>query len=243
MGAAVPIIAVAASVYGQHQANKQAKKASRRQQRQAERQYQETLAREQAEKQRRTDNVAAIRSAYGIGGDASAAGNRASIDEAIRQYYRETLQKNLTQANEGYAGASRVSRQNLARAGQLGSSLDSGAQAGNLSDYLRARQNALAQAQRARAGLQSSLDSQRLGLESQASSGTLANPDIGSIGANRDALLAHAQSSITPAAIGDLFRTAGETYYQGRVAGAEGAQGLRAFNLGAGGSSKRGSIT
>jgi hypothetical protein len=180
---------------------------------------------------RRNANIAQLRSLFGVGDSSDAKVNARSIADAISNYYQQYLRQNLSQAEQGFAGSSRVSRQNLARVGQLGSGLDAGAQSSNLADFLRARQRAIAGASSARDNLTSSLTSQRLGLEGQVASGSQANPDFAAFAAQRDNTLQQAQKNIIPAAIGDLFTNAGQAYFTGRTQEAQGNQGLQAFNF------------
>lgn len=189
---------------------------------------------ESAERMRvkqRDTNLAQLREVFGIGNSTSAKGNASTLSQAIEKFYKESLTGNLHQADDMYANTSRTSRQNLARVGQLGSGLDSASRSGTLSDYLRARQSAVSQAASARDRLTNSLTSQRLGLESQISGGSIANPDFGAIAGQRDSTLASAQSSIVPAAVGNLFNAAGNTYFNGRMQEAQGNQGLQAFGF------------
>lgn len=188
---------------------------------------------------RRNANIAQLRGLFGVGDSADAKNHARTIADAVNNYYQQYLRNNLRQAEQGFAGASRVSRQNLARVGQLGSGLDAGAQSSNLADFLRARQRAITSAASARDGLTSSLTSQRLGLESQIASGSQANPDFAAYAAQRDNTLQQAQKNIIPAALGDLFTQAGQTYFMGRTQEAWGNQGLKAFGLSGNGTGGR----
>lgn len=188
---------------------------------------------------RRDANIAQLRGLFGVGDGADAKNNARTLADAVNNYYQQYLRQNLGQAEQGFAGASRVSRQNLARVGQLGSGLDAGAQSSNLADFLRARQRAIAGAAGARDSLTSSLTSQRLGLENQLASGSQANPDFSAMAAQRDNTLQQAQRNIIPAALGDLFTQAGNVYFQGLTQGAQGNQGLQAFGVGSNGSGGR----
>jgi hypothetical protein len=158
-----------------------------------------------------------------------------------RQYYRDVLGANLGEADKQYATTSRQSRQNLARVGQLGSGLDASAQSGTLSDYLRARQQAVLDAAQQRDRLNANLTGQRLNFEQQIQGGGLANPDFGGIAGAAHATLEQARQQIAPAEIGHLFTVAGQGYQQGRIQEAQGNQGLQAFGFGR--QRRRGSIT
>jgi hypothetical protein len=188
---------------------------------------------------RRNANIAQLRGLFGVGDSADAKNHARTIADAVNNYYQQYLRNNLRQAEQGFAGASRVSRQNLARVGQLGSGLDAGAQSSNLADFLRARQRAITSASSARDGLTASLTSQRLGLENQIGSGSQANPDFAAYAAQRDNTLQQAQKNIIPAALGDLFTNAGQAYFMGRTQEAQGNQGLQAFGLSGGGTGGR----
>lgn len=227
------LIAAAGTGYGAYSSEQARKDAKRRAGAQEDR-----LRQQEAE---RNANLGKVREAYGIGGTAAAQTNARTLADAINSYYQTSLSNNLREADNQYAGASRTSRQNLARVGQLGSGLDTASRSGTLSDYLKARQAAISTAGSSRDRLQNSLTSQRMGFENQISGGTMANPDFGAISAQRDATLAQAQSNVAPAALGSLFKTAGNTYFQGRIQEAQGNQGLQAFGFG--NSNNRGSIT
>lgn len=197
--------------------------------------------RQQAETARRDANISKVREQYGIGGTATAQTNQRTLADALREVYQANLSSGLREADEGFSRTSRTNRQNLARVGQLGSGLDANAQAGTLSDYLKARRQAASQATGARDRLQANLDSQRLGFESQISGGTMANPDFGSIAAQRQGTISDAQSQIPSQAIGSLFKTAGNTYFEGRQQEAQGNQGMQAFGFSS--STNRGRIS
>lgn len=197
---------------------------------------QSRIAGEQAQ---RNQNIARLRAVYGIGDDASAQGNAHTLADTLRQYYQGVLGTNLRAADSQYATTSRQSRQNLARVGQLGSGLDAQSQAGTLSDYLRARQQAVLQASQARDSLSASLAGQRMGFENQINGGSIASPDFGAIAAQRDAALQQAQAQIAPAALGHLFTVAGQGYQQGRIQEAQGNQGMQAFGFGSSGGGGR----
>lgn len=218
------------SVYSGEEAKKDAQHRAKQQE-----------GRLQAQQAERDANIGKIRETYGIGGSEAAQTNARTLADSIKQYYNSQLQTNLNNADNQFASTSRTSRQNLARVGQLGSGLDVASKSGTLGDYLKARQTAISSASSARDRLQSSLTGQRLGYENQISGGTLANPDFGAVSAQRDAALSQAQSNVTPAAIGNLFNTAGSTYFNGRLQEAQGNQGLSAFNFSNG--NNRGSIT
>lgn len=203
----------------------------RRARKKAEGRARDEERRVKAEQARRDANLGKVREAYGIGGSAEAQTNQRTLADALREVYQANLGANLREADAGFARTSRTSRQNLARVGQLGSGLDAQAQAGTLSDYLKARRQAVAAAGGARDRLQSSLDSQRLGFEGQVSAGTLANPDFGAIAAQRQGTIQEAQSQVAPQAIGSLFQAAGDTYFQGSQQEAQGNQGMRAFGF------------
>ena len=189
----------------------------------------------------RNANIVRIRENYGIGTSETAKASGKTLADAINRYYKSSLDTNLRSADDQFAATSRTSRQNLARVGQLGSGLDTSSRSGTLADYLKARQTGISAAAGAKDRLVNSLTSQRLGFENAVSNGTTASPDFGAISAQRDATLSQAQSSVAPAAIGSLFNTAGNTYFQGRMQEAQGNQGLEAFGFS--NSNKRGSIT
>jgi hypothetical protein len=179
----------------------------------------------------RDANIAKIRESFGVGTSAEAQGNARTLADRINQFYQNQLSSNLKASDDQYASTSRTSRQNLARVGQLGSGLDTSNKSGNLADYLRSRSNAVASAAGSRDRLTNSLTNQRLGYENQVSGGTVANPDFGAISASRDATLSQAQGQVAPAAVGNLFNTAGSTYFNGKVQEAQGNQGLQAFGF------------
>jgi hypothetical protein len=204
--------------------------------RQAERQAGEEKARLQQEQDRRNGYVAQIRDLFGVGTGAGSAANGQRIADYLNQFYRDKLGSNLSGVTEGFSGASRVSRQNLARAGQLGSGLDTSAQAGNLADFLRGRQRAVGDAAKARDDLSQSFAGLRTNLENSVSSGSLTNPDFASFASQQKNLFDTARANIVPNQIGQVFRQAGDTYYNGATQQAQGNQGLRAFGFGGGGS-------
>ena len=179
----------------------------------------------------RDANIAKLRALFGIGTGADAQQNKSQIDDALNQYYQMILQQGLSQSEQGFGDANRVSRQNLARVGQLGSGLDANSQASNLSDFIRGRQKAISQAAGQRDSLSNSLTSQRMNLESGLASGTMANPDFSSFAAQRDNALSQARSNVIPSAIGGLFNQAGQTYFSGKMQEAQGNQGLSAFGF------------
>jgi hypothetical protein len=214
---------------------------NREQQRIDQQHLDQEQARIAAEQHQRDQNIAQLRSIYGIGDDETAHNNQRTLADFLGSYYRDVLGANLGEADKQYATTSRQSRQNLARVGQLGSGLDASSQSGTLSDYLRARQQAVLDAAQQRDRLNANLTGQRLNFEQQIQGGNLANPDFGGIAAQKQAQLDSARSQIAPAAIGHLFTVAGEGYQQGRIQEAQGNQGLQAFGFGSSGS--RGSIT
>lgn len=203
----------------------------------------EEQARQKQQRDIRDNNIAQLRAVYGIGDTGEAKNNAHTLADFLGHYYQDLLGVNLREADNQFASTSRQSRQNLARVGQLGSGLDAQAQAGTLSDYLRARQQAVIQASGARDRLNAGLTGQRLGFESQISGGGMANPDFGSIASQRDLTLQQAQAQIAPAAIGHLFNVAGAGYMNGRIQEAQGNQGMQAFGFGGGGSGSGGRIS
>lgn len=191
--------------------------------------------------QQRDKNLGTVREAYGVGNTATAKNNARTLAQSVQDYYQQYLGNSLRTADDQYAASSRTSRQNLARVGQLGSSLDASSRSGTLSDYLRARQKAVSAAGDAKNSLQNSLTAQRLSLENQINGGTMTSPDTAAMLAQQRAAINSAQSQIAPTALGSLFNTAGNTYFQGKTQEAYGNQGLQAFNLG--NDKQRGSIT
>ena len=185
----------------------------------------------QQEQASRDANIGQVREAYGIGSTGTAQDNAKKLTDSINEYYNNYLTNSLRSVDDQYAGASRTSRQNLARVGQLGSSLDTTSRSGNLADYLRGRQQAVASAATAKDSLSNQLTNQRVGLESQISGGTVANPDLSGVAAQQQASISQAQSQIPANAIGSLFNTAGSTYFNGATQGALGNQGLAAFGF------------
>lgn len=179
----------------------------------------------------RDANIGQVREAYGVGSSATAQANAKTLSDSINEYYNNYLSNSLRTVDDQYAGASRTSRQNLARVGQLGSSLDTASRSGNLADYLRGRQQAVASAATAKDNLAAQLTSQRIGLENQISGGTVANPDLTGVASQQQAAIKSAQSQIPASAIGSLFNTAGSTYFNGTVQDAMGNQGLAAFGF------------
>lgn len=178
----------------------------------------------------RDANLAKVREAYGIGQSSTAQGNAKSLADSIDEYYRDSLNANLKGVDDQFANVSRTSRQNLARVGQLGSSLDSSTKSGNLADFIRGRQTAVSKAAAARDSLSGQLSNQRLNLENSITAGG-ANPDFAAIASQQRGVLDQAKSSVAPAAIGNLFNVAGSTYFTGRQQEAEGNQGLQAFGF------------
>jgi hypothetical protein len=189
----------------------------------------------------RNANIAKLRELFGIGDTAAASSNAQTLNDAIKRLYATMASQGLRQADSGFADASRTSRQNLARVGQLGSGLEANAKSATLSDYLRARQKAITNAAGQRDSLRNQLNSQRMGLEQQIATGQVANPDFQSIIANRDASLSAARSNVVPSAIGQGLTVAGNAYFTGKTQEAQGNQGLNVFNFS--NSNNRGSIT
>jgi len=202
--------------------------------RKAEEQAKVEAARVQKEQDRRNEYIGKIRDIFGVGTGADSAGNHKRLSDALNRYYQDNLRSNLGSVTQGYSGASRVSRQNLARAGQLGSSLDSQSRSGNLADFLRGRQQSIQQAGKVKQDLASSLERMRTGLESNVSNGSLTNPDFTNIANEQSRLLESARSNVQPAVIGSLFRQAGSNYYNGRVQEGQGNRGLQSFGIGGG---------
>lgn len=187
-------------------------------------------ARQQGIINERNANIDKIREAFGIGSSTTAHDNATRLGDTINQYYNDYLSQNLHSVDDQYAAASRTSRQNLARVGQLGSGLDSANRSTTLADYLRGRQEAVAKAGSAKDSLSASLANQRMGFENQISGGG-ANPDFAGVANQQQALLSSAQSAIPSNAIGNLFSIAGQTYMQGAQQQAAGNQGLSAFGF------------
>jgi hypothetical protein len=204
---------------------------SEKKERQAKDRAQEAENRQRAIEAERAANIGKIREQYGIGDSELAKTNQRTIADAINQYYQSLLQQNTNSANQQFATASRTSRQNLARIGQMGGGLDSAARSGTLADFLRARQDALTQASSARDAFKGNIDSQRLGYENAVSGGTVATPDFNAIQSQRSNLLKQAQGNIIPQMVGNLFTTAGNTYFNAKMQEAQGNQGLQAFNF------------
>jgi hypothetical protein len=117
----------------------------------------------------RHQNIAQLRAVYGIGDDAERAPTtqRTRSPTSSGSYYQDVLGANLREADSQYATTSRQSRQNLARVGQLGSGLDAQSQSGTLSDYLRARQQAVLQASAGARPPVANLTGQRMNFEGQ----------------------------------------------------------------------------
>lgn len=190
--------------------------------------------------QHRQGAVNQIRDLYGVGSDPTAKQNASDLAGKINDYYNAQLTNNLKGTEDQFSNASRVSRQNLARTGQLGSSLDASSQSSNLADFIRSRQNAVSQAAASKSTLESQLTNQRLGLEGQINTGAMSNPDYGSIVNQQQSVLNQAQSQIAPNAAANLFNIAGNTYFQGAQQSALGNQGLGAFWGGSGGNGSSG---
>jgi len=197
----------------------------------AKRQAKEQEDRANAIAAERDANIAKLREQYGIGGSETAQANSKTLADTIENYYKGLLQSNMSGVENQFANVSRTSRQNLARIGQLGGGLDSAAKSSTLAGFLRARQEALSNAENSRNQFKSNLDSQRLNFEGQISGGTMANPDWGAIQAQKENTLKQAQGQIAPMAVGNLFNTAANTYFNGRMQEAQGNQGLQAFNF------------
>ncbi len=216
--------------------------ASNVQRRQSERAAEEEQARVAQEQARRDGYLGQVRDLFGKGTGATSGANGQRLNDALQQYYRDALSSNLSGVTKGYSGASRVSRQNLARAGQLGSGLDTSAQAGNLADFLRGRQRSVQDAAQKKSDLQSALEGLRVNLENGVSSGSMTNPDFSSFATQQQNVINQARSNVIPNQIGQVFRQAGDTYYNGRVQEAQGNRGLQTFGFG-GGSSAGGRIS
>jgi DNA-binding transcriptional MerR regulator len=216
--------------------------ASRVEARRAEQQQREAEERVRQEQARRDQYISRIRDLFGVGTGADSETNSARLSQMLDQFYRDALETNLSGVNKGYSGASRVSRQNLARAGQLGSSLDASTRGGNLAEFLRQRQASVQRAAQQKSDLASSLASLRTGLEGQVSSGSLTNPDFTSLANQQLSLVEQARSNLVPQAVGNAFRQAGDTYFNGRVQEAQGNRGLQVFGMG-GGSGRSGSYS
>lgn len=197
---------------------------------QAEKQASAEEDRQRAIIQDRQDQIARIREAFGMGTSATAQENATRLADTINEYYNNYLSQNLRTVDDQYAGASRTSRQNLARVGQLGSGLDSANKSTTLADYLRGRQTAVSKAAAAKDALSASLSNQRLSFENLISGGGAA-PDLAGVANQQKALLTQAQTNIPSNAVGDLFKVAGNTYYNGAIQQAQGNQGLSAFGF------------
>lgn len=206
-------------------------------QRRAARAQREQEDRVRQEQGRRDTYIGKIKDLFGVGTGADSATNSERLSKLLDQYYRDALDTNLGGVNQNYSGASRVSRQNLARSGQLGSGLDSSTRGGNLAEFLRQRQGAVQKAAQQKSDLASSLAALRTGLEGQVSSGSMTNPDFTSLATQQLGVVDQARANLVPQAVGSAFRQAGSTYYNGRVQEAQGNQGLRVFSGGGGGGS------
>lgn len=192
----------------------------------------------EASQGRRDGLIAQLRETFGLGTTQNAATNARTLSDYLSRYQRSALNANLGDIDQRYGAATRVSRQNLARVGQLGSGLDASAARGNLSDFIRSRQKAVAAAAKSKQELSTDLTATRVGLEGQINDGTLANPDFTALGRQNLSRIDSAQRDLLPAAVGQAFRQAGETYRGGQVAAANGNQGLTFFG-GGGGSNGR----
>lgn len=192
------------------------------------------------EQERRDNYIGKIRDLFGVGTGADSETNSARLSQLLDTYYRDALDTNLEGVNRGYSGASRVSRQNLARSGQLGSGLDSTTRGGNLAEFLRQRQGAVQRSAQQKSDLSSSLAALRTSLEGQVSGGSMTNPDFTNLANQQLGLVEQARGNLIPQSVGNAFRQAGSTYYNGRVQEAQGNQGLRVFG-GGGGSGGNGS--
>lgn len=194
----------------------------------------ERIRLQQAQAQRDA-NIARLREIYGIGTSQTAQTNKMSIDDAIKQYYQSLLKGGSQQAQDRYSDLTLANRQNLARRGNTGGSVEGSVKAKTLSQYLLDRQNAIAKAASQSQSLRSSLDTQRTGIESGLQSGSIANPDFSSYIANRENTLRSANANVIPAAIGQELSTAGGIFKNGMLQGAYGNQGNRIFTSGSGG--------
>jgi hypothetical protein len=213
--------------------------------RQAQAQADDEKRRIQAQLDQRNANVRQLNALFGIGDGNDAMANQKRLADYLDRYYRAFLDSQLGQVDRQYGDATRRTRQNLARVGQLGSGLDTNARRESLSDYLHGRQQAVVRASQAREALDSSLHGQRLSLEQQLNAGTVANPDYASYLRQQQQTIDQAQAAIPANTIGQVFDVAGEAYRNGRLQEAQGNQGLNAYfgGGGAGGSSRGGRIT
>jgi hypothetical protein len=209
--------------------------SSRVEKRRAERAQKEAEQRVKQEQERRDTYIGKIRDLFGVGTGGDSETNSARLSQLLDTYYRDALDTNLEGVNRGYSSASRISRQNLARSGQLNSGLDSTTRGGNLAEFLRQRQGAVQRSAQQKSDLSSSLAALRTNLEGQVSSGSMTNPDFTNFANQQLGLVEQARSNLIPQSVGNAFRQAGSTYYNGRVQEADGNQGLRVFGGGGGG--------
>ncbi len=219
LGAAAAAAGTGYSANQQHEAGNTAKRAAGRER--------DRIAGIEREK---TGNIDRVRESYGIGTTTTAQQNQQRLADYLQNYYKDNLTSNLRSVDNQYATASRTSRQNLARVGQLDSGLDASSKSSTLADFLRGRQDAIAKAASARDGLSGRLAGQRQNFETSISTGQ-ANPDINSISAQQQSLLDSAKSSIPANAVAQGFNVAGSTYFNGRQQEANGNQGLQAFGF------------
>jgi hypothetical protein len=200
------------------------------QQRAADAQVAQEKAAIEQEQATRHANVSRIRALFGVGDSVDAGQNAHRLADYLDRYYRSFLDNQLGQVDRNYGDATRQTRQNLARVGQLGSGLETSSRSATLSDYLRQRQQAVTNASQARSSLDASLTGQRMNLEQQVGAGTVANPDYASYLRNQQAMIDQAQAQIPANQIGQSFDVAGEAYRTGRIQTAVGNQGLSAFS-------------
>jgi len=181
------------------------------------------------QRRRRDDNIRSLNEAYGIGDSEIAQKNKGGIAQSLQSYYDNILQSGMDEADSNFSQTSKKTRQNIARAGQAGGSIDAQAQSGGLADYMRGRNQAISRARDARTGIQTGLDNQRMSHERAIQGNPSANPNFSSVALERESILNQARGQIAPAAIGNLLRVAGDTYTNGVAQGANGNQGLDAF--------------
>jgi hypothetical protein len=189
----------------------------------------EQVAAIKAEIARRNALLDRLNAAFGIGSTADAVANKSRLEGLSRKYYDAVIQSNLRDAENAYAGATRIGRQNLARVGQLGSGLDASSRSSNLADFLRARQRSISLGAEQRSRLQNNIENQRMGLASQISGGTLLSPDWEGITKGQQRSYDEARGEIPVNAAANLFNVAGSAYTNGRIQEAQGNQGLAAF--------------
>ncbi len=162
-------------------------------------------------------SIQRLRAEYGMdpgeGGDEDlrkiAADAKGRIDEYTRRFSADYSDAANAQVQDLYQTAARTSRQQMARQGLVGGSVDAQAARDNISNLVAERQKVVQQTKAQTAAARSSLDRQRQALEQQVLGGL--DPSWAQLPTSQSSAIIEAMNQNVMSGIGDSLRVGGQT--------------------------------